>query len=659
MRQTREQELHLLNVARARQVCFAVFLFIAGFLAVVAPARAAVVEIQPGVETTNLAGTWKFQPGDDLAWAAPGFDDSSWSDVTVPGVLQSQGYAGFDGVGWYRIALKLPAARGDLAIAVGPVQVGYEIYVSGRRIGSFPADFRRGLARSIYRTFVIPPELLNVQPFVIAIRMQGDSRGSGFSPGAAVYIGARVGTEAITNEDNFRLRLRALPWYLYPLAFIFVPVMLALYWNQRDRDEYLWAASFAFLQAVFGVIEIFAAHTELLTPLAFGRFNILLNLAMMWARVELLVFLFGETRLRFVRVAQWITLAVGVATVANGELAQLIYSYQELTFLPFRIAMAWIAIRFLGSKSWESRMLAALALIEFAVAAPTEWRLALAALEGAALPGVNVVYISVFGFFQMALTGLINVCWMLLITGLVFRRYVVTSREHRRLSDELEAARLVQALLIPKTSDATPGLDIESIYLPAHEVGGDFYQILPGPDGSTFIAVGDVSGKGLKAAMVVSSIVGGLQVERSREPSGVLASLNRMLVKEMDGGFVTCCCALFHRDGTVTIANAGHIPPYLDGEEMAVAPGLPLGVSLDVVYHEEKFALGAAKSLVFLSDGVIEARNQKGELFGFERTRAISMKPAQEIASEAQAFGQEDDITVVRIRRVAAARRAA
>ena len=622
-------------------------------------ARAAVVDIQPGVETTNLAGTWKFHPGDDPSWADPGLDDSSWADVTVPGQLQSQGYAGMDGVGWYRIALRLPAARGDLGIAVGPIQVGYEIYASGRRIGSYPDDFRRGAARSQYRTFAIPAELLNVQPFVIAIRMQGDSRGSGFSPGAAVYIGARTGTEAISDDANFRIRLNALPWYLYPFAFVFVPLMLALYWNQRDRGEYLWAASFAFLQAVFGVFEIFASHTQLLTPLGFGKLNILLNLAMMWARVELLVFLFGETRIRVVRVAQWIAVAVAIATVANTNLATLIYSYQELTFLPFRVAMAWIAVRCLRSKSLESRFLAVLALIEFVVAAPTEWRLALEALNGAVLPGVNVVYLHMFGLFQIALTGLINILWMLLITGLVFRRYVVTSREHRRLTDELEAARLVQALLIPKVNEATPGLAVESIYLPAQEVGGDFYQILPAPDGATFVAVGDVSGKGLKAAMVVSSIVGGLQVERSCEPSGVLASLNRMLVKEMDGGFVTCCCALFHRDGSVTIANAGHVAPYLDGEEMAVSPGLPLGVSLDVKYHDQHFNLGAANALVFLSDGVIEARNQKGELFGFERTRAISMKKAEEIALEAQSFGQHDDITVVSIRRLEAARRAA
>ncbi len=637
------------NSLRARLAC------LAALVAVIAsaPARATVIPIEPGVETTSLAGVWKFHPGDDLAWAKPGFDDAAWDNVKVPGILQTQGYPGFDGIGWYRVTLRLPAARGDLALSLGPVLVGYEIYANGRRIGSVPDDFRRGVARSLAHTWVIPPDLLKSSTFVIALRIQGDPAGSGFPPNAPVYIGAHVGAEAISNEDNLVYLVRGLPWYLYPLAFVFVPLMLALYWNQRDRDEYLWAAAFAFLQALFGVAGLVAAHTELLSSLEFGRLSILLNLGILWARVELLVFLVGETRRRFLLAPQWITSAIVIATVTNAQLAQAIYNYQDLTFLPFRLVLVWVAVRCLRSKSWETWLLAVLAIAEFVAGAPTEFHLAMSALHGAAMHGVNVVYVPLFGYFRIALTGLIDIVWILVICGLVFRRYVVTSREHRRMADELEAARLVQELLIPRAVEPTPGLDIESVYLPAQEVGGDFYQILSAPNGETFVAVGDVSGKGLKAAMVVSSIVGALQVESSRRPADVLASLNHMLMKKMDGGFVTCCCALFHRDGTVTIANAGHVAPYLDGEEMAVAPGLPLGISTEVGYHAQTFELSGADSLVFLSDGVIEARNVKGELFGFERTSALSLKSAGEIADEARAFGQHDDITVVRIRRIA------
>lgn len=634
---------------RVRLACIAA-LIVAG---AAAPARADVLPIPPGVETTSLAGMWKFQPGDDPAWAEPDFDDSSWDDVEVPGLLQTQGYPGFDDIGWYRITLRLPRARGDLALSLGPILVGYEIYVNGHLLGSVPDDFRRGVARSLAHTWVIPRELLRDPIFVIAIRIKGNPAGSGFPPNSPVYIGAHRGVEAISNDENLIYLVRGLPWYLYPLAFIFVPIMLTLYRSQRDRDEYLWAAAFAFLQALLGVAGLVAAHTEVLSPLEFGRLSILLNLGILWARVELLVFLVGEKRLGFLRPPQWITAAIAAATVASAQLGQAIYNYQELTFIPFRLALAWVAIRCLRSKSWETWLLAVLAIAEFVAALPTEFHLVMDALHGAAMHSVNVVYVPLFGYFRMSLTGLIDIVWILVICSLVFRRYVVTNREHRRMADELEAARLVQDLLIPRTVEPTPGLDIESVYLPAQEVGGDFYQILPAANGETFVAVGDVSGKGLKAAMVVSSIVGGLLVETSRRPAEVLTSLNRMLMKEMDGGFVTCCCALFHRDGTVTIANAGHIPPYLDGKEMAVAPGLPLGISPDVTYAAQTFALAGANAAVFLSDGVIEARNPRGELFGFERTCALVLKTAKEIADEARNFGQHDDITVVRIRRTA------
>ena len=122
------------------------------------------------------------------------------------------------------------------------------------------------------------------------------------------------------------------------------------------------------------------------------------------------------------------------------------------------------------------------------------------------------------------------------------------------------------------------------------------------------------------------------------------------LVGHTGGGFITCCCARFDADGTVTIANAGHPSPYCDGREVEVEAGLPLGIAPGVEYaefvtHGEQFTL--------VSDGVVEAENAQRELFGFDRTREISGKSAQEIAEAAKAWGQNDDITVVTVRRSA------
>ena len=98
-----------------------------------------------------------------------------------------------------------------------------------------------------------------------------------------------------------------------------------------------------------------------------------------------------------------------------------------------------------------------------------------------------------------------------------------------------------------------------------------------------------------------------------------------------------------------TVANAGHIPPYLAGRELALNNGLPLGISADVTYSESVFALTASQQLTLLTDGVPEAQNKQRKLLGFDRTIALSTQPAESIANAAQHFGQNDDITVLTI----------
>jgi serine phosphatase RsbU (regulator of sigma subunit) len=191
---------------------------------------------------------------------------------------------------------------------------------------------------------------------------------------------------------------------------------------------------------------------------------------------------------------------------------------------------------------------------------------------------------------------------------------------------------------------------VDSIYLPDSEVGGDFFQILPGDDGSLLIVVGDVSGKGLKAAMTVSTIIGALRGCALREPAEVLANLNRVLHGQITG-FATCVAAWITASGAMTIANAGHIPPYRNGEELAVQGGLPLGILAACNYEETQFEIAVGDRLTFVSDGVVEATNVNHELFGFARTQAISREPAQTIAEAAKSFGQEDDISVLSVTR--------
>ena len=251
------------------------------------------------------------------------------------------------------------------------------------------------------------------------------------------------------------------------------------------------------------------------------------------------------------------------------------------------------------------------------------------------------------GGYEVDRRHAMSVALAAVILATLLARLLADRREKERLASEFEAAGVIQRLLLDKALLSQPGLTLEAIYAPAQEVGGDFYYVLAGQ----LVVVGDVSGKGLKAAMLVSLVVGALRMITSRHPGEVLAALNRAVAGQADGGFVTCACVRFDPGGVVTVANAGHLSPYLNGTEAAVDTGLPLGLVPDTMYAESTLALAPGDSITLLSDGVVEAENPKRELFGFDRTREISGKSAQEIAQAAKAWGQNDDITVVTVRR--------
>jgi serine phosphatase RsbU (regulator of sigma subunit) len=221
-----------------------------------------------------------------------------------------------------------------------------------------------------------------------------------------------------------------------------------------------------------------------------------------------------------------------------------------------------------------------------------------------------------------------------------------------QLQGELAAARCMQQMLLTGHSAEVPGYAIETAYRPAHEVGGDFFRVLPAPGGAALLVVGDVSGKGLRAAMMVSVLVGALLNRRSNEPAEVLEELNRALVGQMEKSFVTCCAVLLEPHGRIAVASAGHLAPYRGGAEVEIPAGLPLGVVDDASYESSSLRLEPGDQLVLLSDGVLEAASPGGELFGFERTRSVSDRRAEEIAAAAARWGQNDDITVLTVRSV-------
>ena len=234
-----------------------------------------------------------------------------------------------------------------------------------------------------------------------------------------------------------------------------------------------------------------------------------------------------------------------------------------------------------------------------------------------------------------------------------FRRRMKVTTDKTVLDTEMAAARAVQQVIVPESTECFPGFCVESTYVPAQQVGGDFFQILPDGDGGMLVVVGDVAGKGLSAAMLVSMLVGSIRTaaEDSHDPARILRVLHDRLVGRGSGGYSTAIAARLGRDGTVTVANAGHLPPYLDGKEIELAGTLPLGFDGGGEYQATSFAIKPGSRIVFCTDGVVEAQGREGELFGFDRTRQISTRTTAEISNAAVEFGQSDDITVVAIER--------
>jgi hypothetical protein len=261
------------------------------------------------------------------------------------------------------------------------------------------------------------------------------------------------------------------------------------------------------------------------------------------------------------------------------------------------------------------------------------------------------------GVAQLQLDDAGDLIFLLAIAVVMFLRFTRVSREQARSAAELEAAREIQQRLVPAALPEFPGFHFEAAYLPAQEVGGDFYQVIAQQDGYALIVVGDVSGKGLKAAMTGALAIGALRTlaDENLSPGVLLARLNRQMLTTQESGFITCICVRMSPDGAVIMANAGHLSPYRRGEEIELDSGLPLGLTADADYCETLLDLAPGDTLMLLSDGVVEAMDAQHQLFGFERTRAISTQSAHHIAVAAQAFGLEEDITVLTLKRIGTA----
>ena len=247
-------------------------------------------------------------------------------------------------------------------------------------------------------------------------------------------------------------------------------------------------------------------------------------------------------------------------------------------------------------------------------------------------------------------------------------------RERERIEQELSVARRIQQASLPKEVPEPEGWQITPYYQPAREVGGDFYDFHLLADGRVGLVVGDATGKGVPAALVMSTTCGMLQLAAqaldSSSPGEILSRVNETLLARIpDNMFVTCFYAILDpKSGTLTYANAGHDLPYLhrgrcEAEELR-ARGMPLGLMPGMGYEEGEITLREGNCVLFYSDGLVEAHDPKGAMFGFPRLRALVAKHDEEgslgdfLIEELYSFvgegwEQEDDITLLTLKRCA------
>jgi serine phosphatase RsbU (regulator of sigma subunit)/anti-sigma regulatory factor (Ser/Thr protein kinase) len=253
------------------------------------------------------------------------------------------------------------------------------------------------------------------------------------------------------------------------------------------------------------------------------------------------------------------------------------------------------------------------------------------------------------------------------------REQAVEIQARERLEQEMRVATLIQQQFLPRELPQLPGWQVAAYYGPARAVGGDFYDFIPLPDGRIGIVVGDVTDKGVPAALVMARTQSILRGEAPRlvEPGAVLRRVNDMLVPEMpERMFVTCLFGVLEPEtGRFTYANAGHNPPYArtaDGVLELRATGMPLGLLEDMAYDAQEATLEPHQGLVLYSDGIVEAHAPDGEMFGFPRLRELmaadlsGSEVIDAILEQVHAFTgrgweQEDDITMVALRRGAGA----
>jgi len=620
-------------------------------------------------EPAQLAAIWLIHAGDDPAWARTDFNDADWTRFDSRSDIKRVFPVYHPDVVWYRLRVQVPPNQTGLALMEHTISSAFEVYVDGQRIMQtgqvapyVPYTFGARLLAPIPDSMVADGSVL-IALRVHFSRLEWDSSGPGF---AAENL--TIGQESALKDRIWLTSLgeNAPHWVTDIFGLGLGLVALALFASQRRQLEYLWI----FLQFLAPVCMLPLTIFELThnVPVNWDLLRQPLNLSVVFFQILMYV---AFLRLRW-QWWMWPTCGIVMAGLAISWIGQSRGSISQAASIfaqaPELILLAAVLPIVLVRNMRQGNREAGILLIPILLTSLTIY----AQLLGIFLfriPGLqnSVIYWNAFFFshqagpFVLNLNRVTDLLYIVSLSIIMTLRSARMSRQQALLEGEMAAAREVQQVILPEQVETIPGFTIESVYQPARQVGGDFFQVLPAGEGGLLLVFGDVAGKGLPAAMLVSVLVGATRsaAEYTTHPAELLGNLNERLMGRTHGSFSTALAARIGADGRVLIANAGHLSPYLDGVEVELPGALPLGIASAAIYETREFYLPQGSRLTFYSDGVIEAQNRQGELFGFERGKAVSTQPAAAIAKAAEEFGQSDDITVVAITRHAAIARAA
>jgi hypothetical protein len=613
----------------------------------------------------SLNGLWRFHPGDNPAWADPAFDDSAWPLLRSDQPWSQQGYPAMSGFAWYRFTVQIPAGSGPVSLLLAPIETSYEVYLDGRLAGTggkMPPTFAP-FAMFEFHQFPLGGESETTgdasgRTWHVAIRVWHSKIWAGYLGGGPDRPGSVAGaTSLISVEYLHRKNAQKFIFvdsYSYSIVAALVGLTIFGLFCFRPRErEYLWFAALLLSAAVDAALGIiYNVYSVLPVPIfdlldgamiavnqaaALAFFSIVLHArrGRVWT-ICLILALISP----FLNVLYW----PGWLSVPASAALSL------LCVLPSSVWVLAILLRRAIRRDPDARLLMLPSVLYYGYFFLYNLAILLSQAGWITLPDALQEPIPLPPF-TMHWQILVNLIFLAALLAFLIRRFTIARQGEERYAGQMEAARQVQQVLLPEAIAQVPGFAVECVYFPAELVGGDFFQILPAGSGGLLIVIGDVAGKGLPAAMMVSVLVGAIRTEAAHntDPATLLSSLNERMVGRSEGRFTTCLCAHISPDGKLEMANAGHLAPYRNGLELPLTGALPLGMLGNLSYDPDALQLNPGDRLTFVSDGVVEAQGKSGELFGFDRTQRLSSKSALEIAETARQFGQTDDVTVVTI----------